>query len=83
MSKDNIYNTVDNKKIYIEIDPDICIGAASCVGIDPKTFAINKDNKAYILNDNVSDYETILEAAKNCPVSAIIIKDEDGNQIWP
>ncbi|MHB8443547.1 MAG: ferredoxin [Patescibacteria group bacterium] len=83
MLKDNIYKTTEGRKIYIEIDPDICIGAASCVGIDPKTFALDKDNKAYILNDNVSDYETILEAAKSCPTSAIILKDEDENQIWP
>jgi ferredoxin len=83
MKKDNIFKTEDNKKIYIEVDPDICIGATSCVGVDPKTFAMNDKNKAYIKSSNVSDYETILEAAKSCPTSAIIVKDENGDQIWP
>ncbi len=83
MSENNIYKTTEGRKIYIEIDPDICIGAASCVGIDPKTFALNTENRAYVLDLDVSDYETILEAAKSCPTSAIILKDENGNQIWP
>ena len=78
-----LVKTKDNKKIYVEVDRDLCIGASSCVAIAPDTFGIDSESKAYVVSDNVDDYETILEAAKSCPVSAILLKDEEGNQIWP
>ena len=77
------YTTSESKKIFLEVDRDICIGAASCVAISPLTFGIDNESKAYILKDSIDDYETILEAAKSCPTSAIILKDEFGDQIWP
>jgi ferredoxin len=77
------YTTKEGKKIILDVDRDICIGAASCIAIAPLTFGIDDESKAYILNESIDDYETILEAAKSCPVSAIILKDENGEQIWP
>ncbi|MBP9869278.1 ferredoxin [Patescibacteria group bacterium] len=35
----------------IVVDQDACIGAASCVVIGAKTFGLNADGKAYILNE--------------------------------
>jgi len=35
----------------IIVDQDLCIGAASCVVIASKVFALNQDGKAYILNE--------------------------------
>jgi len=77
------YTTKESKKIFLEVDRDICIGAASCIAIAPLTFGIDNESKAYVLEDSIDDYETILEAAKSCPVSAIILKDESGEQVWP
>ena len=39
----------------IEVDQDACIGAASCVIIAQKTFQLNQDGKAYILNEEKAD----------------------------
>lgn len=36
----------------IEVDQDLCIGAASCIVIAAKTFALNQEGKAYILNED-------------------------------
>ena len=36
----------------IEVDQDVCIGAASCVIIASKTFQLNQDGKVYILNED-------------------------------
>ena len=36
----------------IEVDQDACIGAASCVAIGAKTFGLNVEGKAYILNES-------------------------------
>lgn len=65
------------------VDQDLCIGAATCVAVAPSVFQLNEEGKAYILDADSVDEETMLQAAKSCPVNAIIIKDKDGNIIWP
>ena len=68
----------------VEVDHGVCIGAAPCTAMAPNTFALDDDNKAAILATvDQDDQETILNAARSCPVSAIRIKDESGNQIVP
>lgn len=68
----------------VEVDHSVCIGAAPCTAMAPKTFALDQDNKASILaTADEEDQETILNAARGCPVSAIRIKDASGQQIFP
>lgn len=68
----------------VEVDHGVCIGAAPCTAMAPNTFALDDENKAAILATvDQDDQETILNAARSCPVSAIRIKDEAGNQIFP
>ncbi len=82
--KDNsTLNTKDSKRIRIYIDKDLCIGAASCISIAPSTFKLDENAKAYVYADEIDDYDTILEAAMSCPTLAIVLKDDNGNQIWP
>ena len=72
------------KKIgKIFIDRDLCIGAASCVAVAADVFDLDEENKAVVKNPKGADDETILLAAQSCPTKAIIIYDEDGNQIYP
>ncbi|MCH7883181.1 ferredoxin [Patescibacteria group bacterium] len=74
----------ENKKVAkIVVDRELCIGAASCVAIAPKVFALDEENKAYVLDKEGADNETIIAAAKSCPTKAIILYDEDGRQIYP
>ncbi len=68
-------------KIYV--DRDLCIGAASCVAIAPGVFALDDDNKAYVVSPEGADQETILLAAQSCPTKAIILYEEHGQQIYP
>ncbi len=72
------------RKYTMRIDQNLCIGAATCVAIAPKAWALNDQAKAIILDtaDQESD-DALLEAAKGCPVMAIIITDETGKQIFP
>lgn len=68
----------------VEVDSAACIGAAPCTAMAPNTFALNDDGKAAILATvDQDDQETILNAARACPVAAIIIKDETGKVIFP
>ena len=85
-------------KLTIKVDPDLCIGAASCVTIAPETFQLNEENKAFVYDHGQepggSTYERWLElsddelenivlAAQSCPTLAIFIFDEDGKQLFP
>ncbi len=73
---------VNGLKIWV--DRDLCIGAATCVAVAPKTFVLDSEAKAVILETvTEEDRETIIESAKACPVAAIIIEDEKGNRIFP
>ncbi len=71
-------------KYQIKIDRNLCIGAATCVAIAPKAFNLDNEAKAILLPtaEEESD-QTILEAAKSCPVAAIILYDETGKQVYP
>ncbi len=71
-------------KYKITIDRNLCIGAGSCVAIAPQAFALDNEAKAIVLpTATTEDDNMILEAAKACPVAAIIVHDESGKQIFP
>ena len=67
----------------IEIDRDLCIGAESCVIVAPEVYEMDDENKAILKDPKGADDETILMSAQACPVAAIILYDENGNQLYP
>ena len=67
----------------IIVDQDACIGAVSCVVVAPGVFQMNDEQKAYIVDPEGADDDTLLLAAQSCPVLAIKLFDEEGNQIFP
>ncbi len=68
----------------VRVDRKLCIGAATCVALAAKAFALDTEAKAVILDTaNEEAKEAILDAAKGCPVAAIIIEDENGKRIYP
>lgn len=64
---------------------DKCIGAASCVAVAPKTFKLDDQNKAVVIQatGDADTDEAILLAAQSCPTAAIEVYDQDGKKIWP
>ncbi|MEK7646770.1 MAG: ferredoxin [Patescibacteria group bacterium] len=71
------------KIVKIYVDRNVCIGAAPCVAVAPGVFALDEENKAFVIDEHGADDETILLAAKSCPVKAINLFDENGQQIFP
>lgn len=72
------------RKFTMRIDRNLCIGAATCVAIAPKAWALDDEAKAIILDTSEDETDdTLLEAAKGCPVMAIFITDETGKQMYP
>jgi len=67
----------------IVVDRHLCIGAASCIAVAPGVFELDSENKAVVYNADGADSETILLAAQACPTKAILLFDEEGNQIYP
>jgi ferredoxin len=72
------------RKLTMRIDRNLCIGAATCIALAPKAWALDDEAKAIIL-DTAGDEsdEALLEAAKGCPVMAITITDDTGKQLFP
>ncbi|OGK10857.1 hypothetical protein A2767_02605 [Candidatus Roizmanbacteria bacterium RIFCSPHIGHO2_01_FULL_35_10] len=72
------------RNLKFHVDRDLCIGAATCVAIAPQTFVLDSEAKAIILATTDQDVDSvIIDAAKGCPVAAIIIEDEKGQKIFP
>ena len=67
----------------VKVDRMLCIGTADCVKIAPNTFELDDEAKSVVKKQNGDSDEKILEAAKVCPVLAIIVEDEDGKQVYP
>lgn len=75
---------VQSRKLKVRVDRDLCIGAATCIAIAPKTFILDSEAKAVILKSIDEETEqAVIDAAKGCPVAAIIIEDDKGNKIFP
>ena len=67
----------------IVVDREKCQGIGACVGAAPDVFEIDKEGKAIVINAEGTDDETILLAAEACPVEAITVFDEEGEQVYP
>ena len=67
----------------VRIDRDKCQGMAYCLSVAPTVFKLDEENKAVLLEVASVDAETLHEAAESCPLDAIILEDDDGNQIYP
>ncbi len=74
----------DIEKLKITIDRDECIGDSLCCNEAPETFEMDDEDKAVVLETSTDDRDTILEAARSCPVDAITIEDKStGEKLCP
>ncbi len=67
----------------VRVDRDICTGVGNCEVVAPTVFKLDKQNKAVVLDSTSVSDDVLMEAAKSCPVDAIIVEDDDGNQVYP
>lgn len=67
----------------VRVDRDLCIGVSNCVAYAPTVFKLDDENKVVVLDPSSVDDETPLEAAESCPENAIIVEDDEGNQLYP
>jgi ferredoxin len=69
----------------VRVDRESCTGVQNCVAIAPEYFEMDNEGVARVIKADVleKDEDLILDAAENCPVEAIILEDDEGDQIYP
>jgi ferredoxin len=63
------------RQLHIRVDHNKCVGNAMCTTIAPQVFALKDNRQSEAVNPAGDTEEHILEAAENCPVSAITVED--------
>jgi ferredoxin len=72
------------RKLRVWVDHQTCVGNAMCESIAPNVFRLNENRQSEVINPEGDSEEKILEAAENCPVSAIFVEDaETGERLFP
>ena len=72
------------RKLKVWVDHHACVGNAMCEAIAAKTFRLNSDRQSEVVDPAANTEAEILEAAENCPVSAIFVEDEEtGERLCP
>ncbi len=72
------------RKLKVWVDPHACVGNAMCESIAPRVFRLNENRQSEAVDPAGDSEAKILEAAENCPVSAIFVEDaETGERLFP
>jgi ferredoxin len=70
-------------RIIVEVDRALCFGFGDCVDSQPDVFALDDEDVAIVLDPDAARVDDIIEASMNCPVDAIVVTDEKGQQLYP
>jgi len=66
-------------EVHIRVDRALCIGSGDCVDTAPDVFELDDEDKAVVIDPHGAPLEDVIEAAGNCPVTAIFVADETGD----
>ena len=69
-------------RVEITVDRALCIGSGDCVDTAPDVFQLDDEDKAVVVDPDGASVDDGIEAARNCPVSAIFVVGEDGD-VYP
>lgn len=71
--------------LTIEIDRSQCIGSGNCVNLAPEVFEIDLSNLVTFTDaiPDDMDRERLTEACDLCPVDALRVENEEGEQVVP
>ena len=68
----------------IQVDHMRCVGSAMCLELAPGVFAHNHWRQSEVVDPEGDTLEDVLEAAGNCPTSAITVSDAvTGEKLFP
>jgi ferredoxin len=69
--------------LRIRIDRTLCVGFGNCVKAAPEAFVIADDGVVCFVAPESVARERLLEACGACPVDALTVWDEHGQQLVP
>jgi len=69
--------------LRVRIDRTLCVGFGDCVTASPAAFALGDDDVVVFVAPETIDREQLLRACRSCPVDALTVLDEQGEQLAP
>ena len=69
--------------LRIVIDRALCVGFGDCVDVAPDAFALDGDGIVVFVTPASVEREQLLRACACCPVDALTVYDENGEQVVP
>lgn len=79
---DTVERTFDG--LTVRIERTECIGSGNCVNLAPEVFVLDEDNLVAFREDaEPIASERLEEACVICPVDALLVFDDEGEQVVP
>ena len=69
--------------LRVRIDRTLCVGFGDCVTAAPDAFILDGEDIAIFRAPETVDRACLLRACASCPVDALTVWDESGEQIVP
>ena len=70
--------------LNVRIERSVCIGSKNCIHLAPEVFELGIDQIVTFRQDAEDiDRGRLLEACRVCPVDALVVHGETGEQIVP
>jgi ferredoxin len=69
--------------LRVRIDRTLCVGFGDCVAAAPDAFILDNEDIAVFRAPESVGRECLLRACASCPVDALTVWDEHGEQIVP
>jgi ferredoxin len=67
----------------ILVNRELCASNAECVSLAPEVFELDDEELCVVVDPEGAKDKRILLAARACPVDAITLIDDSGDQVWP
>jgi ferredoxin len=69
--------------LRVRIDRTLCVGFGDCVKESPEAFALDGENVVVFATPDSAARDALLRACASCPVDALTVWTEDGQQLVP
>jgi len=71
------------RELRVRIDRTLCVGFGDCITEAPEAFVLDESGVAIFVEPDAVERERLLRACDACPVDAITVWNETGDQIVP
>jgi len=75
-----------DRKVFglrVVIDRELCVGFGDCIEGAPEAFRLDEEGIVVFTEPERALRDRLVAACDACPVDALTVWDEDGNQIVP